>query len=86
MTIHDAIAQNRNSGRLEDLLQAAHALSYVERASAHVVAGWLPKIGRIEIKLRLGRHCYGYAQRSADLESWIAGRTKVTGPRDFSVP
>jgi uncharacterized ferritin-like protein (DUF455 family) len=59
---------------------------YFERACAHVLLGWLPKIRDLEIKLVLGRHQHRAMMRATRLERAVVSAARIYGGADLSIP
>jgi hypothetical protein len=59
---------------------------YFERATAHVLLGWLPTIRDIDIKLAIGRQQYRAMIRSAKLERLIQATARIYGGGDLAIP
>jgi len=58
--------RDRRYSTIPENLIRLEELCYVERASAHILAGWIPKVPEIEIKLAMGEHLsldMGHAHR-----------------------
>ena len=65
-----------------DVSQAAaslNELAYFERASAHVIAGWLPKIPDMDLKVELAQHFYQHIDRATQLRKRLTGLLRTDG-------
>jgi len=58
------------------------SLAYLERATAHILLGWLPKVETLGIKIVLGKHQHADMTLAARLErvAWAATRLHAAGP------
>jgi uncharacterized ferritin-like protein (DUF455 family) len=70
----------------EQLIESLVACAYVERASAHVLLGWIPRVAELEVKLAIGRHQYAAIARSGQLERLIGSMSKIRGGHSLAVP
>lgn len=52
-------------------------LAYFERAAAHVLAGWLPKIPALDVKVELAQHLYQAIDRATQLRRQLVGLTRA---------
>src|SRR5262249_15129863 len=60
--------------------------AYVERASAHILLGWVPRVPEIAWKLELGEHAWETIARSAALERYVQTASRIRGGHSFAVP
>jgi uncharacterized ferritin-like protein (DUF455 family) len=58
-------------------LASLNELAYFERAIAHVLAGWIPKVSQMDVKAELGIHLYQAIDRANQLRRCLAGLTRV---------
>lgn len=70
------------------LIESLQKLAFFERASAHVLAGWMPKIPDLHIKLGMARHLYesmnqAYQLRQALLALGRKAPHFLVVPRDW---
>ena len=72
--------------RRAHIVQPLLALAYFERATAHIVCGWLPKIESVEIKVELGQQQHRTMVHAAKLERAYASALKFDGAADLAVP
>ena len=72
--------------RQADMARELATLCYFERASAHILAGWLPKVADIDIKLRMGLDQYSSMDHAARLHRSVAAMARRHGDHDWSVP
>jgi uncharacterized ferritin-like protein (DUF455 family) len=63
-----------------------HEVAYFERAIAHVLAGWLPKVRDIDTKLTLAHHQYAAMSHATTLLGALKAREQGDGAWDYSVP
>ena len=70
----------------DQLIESLLTCAYVERASAHVLLGWIPRVAELEVKLVLGRHQYATIARSSQLERQIQSMCKIRGGHSLAVP
>lgn len=52
-------------------------LAYFERAAAHVLAGWLPKIAALDLKTELAQHLYHAMDRASQLRRRLYGLART---------
>ncbi len=72
--------------RRERMAHELHQLCYFERATAHVLAGWLVKVPQIDAKVRLGRHLHGAMDGARNLKRGVGAISNYLGGWDWSVP
>lgn len=60
-------------------------LAYFERAAAHVLAGWIPRIPDMAIKVELGQRLYQAIDRATQLRTRLYGLTRANAA-DLPVP
>lgn len=60
-------------------------LAYFERAVAHVLAGWVPRVPDMGIKVALGQHAYHAVDRAARLRARLSGLMRATA-EELPVP
>ncbi|MBL0167793.1 MAG: DUF455 family protein [Propionivibrio sp.] len=58
---------------------ALNEITYLERAVAHVLAGWLPKLPEMTVKLALGQQQYEMLDRATQLRSRLSGLLRAEG-------
>src|SRR5262249_35896833 len=70
----------------EQLATKLVGFAYVERASAHVLLGWLPRVPDIARKLELGEHAWQAIARGAAIERYVQTTSRIRGGHSFAVP
>jgi uncharacterized ferritin-like protein (DUF455 family) len=69
-----------------ELYGVVHEVCYFERAIAHTLAGWLPKVPDTRTKLLLGHHQFAAMSHAATLHGALKALELYRGEWDFSVP
>lgn len=67
-----------SSGRLARLLRAAHEIWYFERATAHVLSGWIPKLREYAHKTGCAHVLAGCANTATNLERCLGSFESAT--------
>lgn len=52
-------------------------LAYFERAAAHILSGWLPRIPALDIKVEMAQHLYQAIDRATQLRRRLVGLTRA---------
>jgi len=61
-------------------------VAYLERAAAHILAGWIPKVAGIDTKLALGRFQYASMQSASALRNTTQSMSLPLGGWKLSLP
>src|SRR5262245_56150536 len=62
---------------VEQAAASLNELAYLERALAHIWAGWIPRISNMAIKVELGRRLYQIFDRATQLRRRFSGLTRA---------
>src|SRR5262245_19413292 len=60
--------------------------AFLERATAHILLGWLPKVVDIDVKLALAKHQHQAMTRAIQLERMIRSLGRTEQRNNLSVP
>ncbi|HEX4460902.1 MAG TPA: DUF455 family protein [Polyangia bacterium] len=80
------VGDSANACPRVELYRLVHELAYFERAIAHTIAGWLPKIPAIGIKMALAHHQHAAMSHAAGLHGALKALELYRGAWDYSVP
>ena len=95
MTIFDNVAFGPRSAKLDKKETAKRVGHYkwVEMKTFEVLGGWIPTVPELDVKMRLGTHCYHHAwhadlwnKRLPELREMNVDRLTVPGPGMETAP
>src|SRR5271170_588707 len=68
------------------LLSVLEEIAYLERAATHLIAGWLPKIVALDVKLTLGRFQFASMDNASSLLKMLSSLSAPFGDWRASIP